>query len=183
MDNSLPVRKALRLRNFDYNSPGAYFITFCTHNRENTLSRITVGALHEAPANELTERGRIVDELIQNVPAHLGVRVDAYVIMPNHVHLLLAIEASTECRALHEAPLREEYFADKRKRERSAISKTVGYIKMNASKRIRAHYGDEKIWHRRFHDHVVRNQRDYDMIAEYIQQNPLRWQKDCFYSE
>lgn len=183
MKNSLPVRKPLRLRNFDYNSPGAYFITFCTHNREKTLSRITVGALHEAPANELTERGRIVDEVIQTVPEHLGVCVDAYVIMPNHVHLILVIEAGKQHRALHEAPLREEHIAHKRKMERSAISKTVGYIKMNASKRIRSCYGDGEVWHRRYHDHVVRNQRDYDMIAEYIQENPLRWQKDCFYSE
>jgi len=173
MPNKLPERKPLRLRNFDYSSPGAYFITFCTHNKEKTLSRVTVGAIHESPANELTERGQMVDELIQNIPGHLGVRVDTYVIMPNHVHLILVIEAAAH-RALREAPLREENC-------RSAISKAIGYIKMNASKDIRARFGDKNIWQRGFHDHVIRNQKDYDMIAEYIQNNPAAWQKDCFY--
>ena len=176
MNSELPVRKPLRLRNFDYDSRGAYFITFCTHNKEKTLSRVTVGAIHESPANELTERGRMVERIIEQLPSRLGVKVDSYVIMPNHVHLLLSIGLDEQGRAIHESPLREENC-------RSAISKAIGYIKMNASKHIRAAFGDKDIWQRGFHDHVIRNQKDYDMIAEYIQENPLRWQNDRFYSE
>ena len=172
MTTELPTRKPLRLKNYDYSRNGAYFITFCTHNRQKTLSNVIVGAIHESPAIELTERGRMVEEAIEQLPDRLGVRVDDYVIMPNHVHLMLTVEIYEPERAIRESPLR-----------RSAISKAVGYIRMNASKHIRSTFGDEKIWQRGFNDHIVRNQRDYNMISEYISANPALWQKDCFYSE
>ena len=75
-------------------------------------------------------------------------------------------------RAIHESPLRG----------RSIISKTVGYIKMNASKEIHDKFGDMPVWQRSFHDHVIRDRRDYEKIAKYINKNPLKWQHDCFYT-
>ena len=172
MENKLPVRKNLRLREFDYNTPGAYFITFCTHNRSNILSRI-VGAIQESPVSQLTTCGVIVDEVIQSIPEHLHVTIDRYVIMPNHVHLIVVIAESDVLRAIRESPLQG----------RSTVSKAVGYIKMNASKAIRQQYGDVTVWQRGYHDHVIRNQDDYEMIAKYIHENPLRWELDKFYSE
>ena len=79
-------RKNLRLKNYDYSTPGAYFITICTHNRKNTLSHI-VGAIHESPETELTAYGNIVDKIIKNIPVNLKSTIDRYVIMPNHFHL------------------------------------------------------------------------------------------------
>ena len=93
--------------------------------------------------------------------------------MPNHIHLLIVIVDSEAWRAIRESPLRV----------RSVISKVVGYIKMNASKEIRRQYGAVKIWQRGFHDHIIRNQQDYEEIAKYIYENPLRWKCDCFYEE
>ena len=162
----------MRLREFDYNTPGAYFITFCTHNRSNILSRI-VGAIQESPVSQLTTCGVIVDEVIQSIPEHLHVTIDRYVIMPNHVHLIVVIAESDVLRAICESPLQG----------RSIVSKAVGYIKMNASKAIRQQYGDVTVWQRGYHDHVIRNQADYEMIAKYIYENPLRWELDKFYSE
>ena len=162
----------MRLREFDYNTPGAYFITFCTHNRSNILSRI-VGAIQESPVSQLTTCGVIVDAVIQSIPEHLHVTIDRYVIMPNHVHLIVVIAESDVLRAIRESPLQG----------RSIVSKAVGYIKMNASKAIRQQYGDVTVWQRGYHDHVIRNQDDYEMIAKYIHENPLRWELDKFYSE
>ena len=68
-------------------------------------------------------------------------------------------------------------------RSRSIISKLIGYIKMNASKAIRQRYGDMAVWQRSYHDHVIRNREDYEMIAKYIHENPLRWELDQLYSE
>ena len=172
MENEFPVRKNLRLREYDYNTPGAYFITFCTHNRSNILSRI-VGAIQESPVSQLTACGVIVDAVIQSIPEHLHVTIDRYVIMPNHVHLIVVIAESDVLRAIRESPLQG----------RSIVSKAVGYIKMNASKAIRQQYGDVTVWQRGYHDHVIRNQDDYEMIAKYIHENPLRWELDKFYSE
>ena len=90
MKEKLPVRKPLRMNYYDYNTPGAYFLTFCTHDRKHMLSRIA-GAIHEVPIPQLTEFGKIVESVIRDVPAHLHVTVDRYVIMPNHVHLIAMV--------------------------------------------------------------------------------------------
>ena len=172
MENRLPVRKNLRLREFDYSTPGAYFITFCTHGRRNTLSRI-VGTIPESTESRLTACGVIVDAVIQSIPEHLNITIDQYVIMPNHVHLIVMITETDALRAIRESPLQG----------RSIVSKAVGYIKMNASKGIRQQYGDVSVWQRGYHDHVIRNREDYEMIAKYIHENPIRWRVDKFYIE
>lgn len=172
MEHERFARKQLRLIDYDYSTPGAYHITFCTHNRKNMLSRI-VGAIHESPKTQLTVCGQIVERIVQKMPPHLGVTVDRYVIMPNHIHLLLIITEERMRRAIRRAPMQG----------RSIISKAVGYIKMNASKAIRQRYGDIAVWQRGYHDHVIRNYEDYEMTANYIEQNPLRWELDKLYSK
>ena len=162
----------MRLNFYDYSTPGGYFITFCTHDRKNTLSRI-VGAIHESPEPQLTVCGKIVERILQCIPQHLSVTVDQYVIMPNHVHLILLITEENAMRAIHESSLQG----------RSIISKAVGYIKMNASKAIRQIYGDVSVWQRGYHDHVIRNQADYEMIAKYIYENPIRWELDRYHQK
>ena len=168
----LPKRKRLRLQEYDYSSPGAYFITICTHQRKCILSRV-VGAIHESPETELTDSGKIVDGVIQGIPQKYGATVERYVIMPNHIHLLVSIIDGEDLRAIRESPLRV----------RSVVSNLVGYIKMNASKKIRSVFGDKDIWQRGFHDHIVRGKKDYEEIDKYICENPTRWQYDCFYTE
>ena len=171
-EKELPQRKRLRLKYFDYSTPGAYFVTVCTHNRKCTLSRV-VGAIHESPEIQLTEYGKIVDRLINTIPQQSLATIDRYVIMPNHIHLVIMITDSDELRAIRESPLRG----------RSIISKTIGYIKMNASKEIHNRYGNEMVWQRGFHNHIIRNRNDYEKISKYIFENPIIWQYDCFYTE
>ena len=171
MKQELPKRKPMRLKHHDYSTPGAYFITICTHRRMQILS--TVGAVHEPPEIQLTEQGRIVDRIINNLPPHLGVEIDRYVIMPNHIHLIIVITDSEKLRAIRESPLQG----------RSIISKVIGYIKMNASKAIHGEIGEGIIWQRLFYDHVIRNYDDYANIVNYIVKNPDRWKQDRFYCE
>ena len=172
MQNALPVRKSLRLSHYDYNTPGSYFITFCTFDRRNLLSHI-VGAIHESPELHLTAYGNIVEAAIRNIPDHLPVAIDQFVIMPNHVHLIATITEENALRAIRESPLQS----------RSIISRAVGYIKMNASKSIRKQIGNIPVWQRGYYDHVIRNQQDYQVITEYISENPIRWEADRFYSK
>jgi len=171
-EKKLPKRKLLRLKNFDYSTPGAYFITLCTHNRKCILSRV-VGAIHESPELKLTDYGRIINEVIQNIPQRYKSSINSYVVMPNHIHLIVMINDREELRAIRESPLRG----------RSVISKLIGYIKMNSSKEIHNLYGDTIVWQRGFHDHIIRDRQDYEKIAKYIYENPLRWKHDCFYVE
>ena len=171
-EKELPQRKRLRLKYFDYSTPGAYFVTVCTHNRKCTLSRV-VGAIHESPEIQLTEYGKIVDRLINTIPQQSLATIDRYVIMPNHIHLVIIITDSDELRAIRESPLRG----------RSIISKIIGYIKMNASKEIHNRYGNVTVWQRGFHDHIIRNRNDYEKISKYIYENPIIWPYDCFYAK
>ena len=77
MENKLPKRKALRLQSFDYSTPSAYFITVCTHDRKNTLSHI-VGAIHESPETKLSQYGKIVDGIMNNIPERFMVSIENY---------------------------------------------------------------------------------------------------------
>ncbi|MBR6768141.1 MAG: transposase [Clostridia bacterium] len=122
---------------------------------------------------ELTKYGKIVDRYINPIPEQYTATVDQYVIMPNHIHHIPVIRNYDELRAIRESPLRV----------RSILSKTIGYIKMNASKETHNRYGSMAIWQRSFHDHVIRNHRDYEKISKYICENPIKWQYDCFYTE
>ena len=86
-----PIRKQIRMPEFDYNSNGAYFITVCTKDRKPILSSVSVGTTIGRPPDViLTKYGRIVEEAIQQIhTVYPSVHVDNYVIMPNHIHLLL----------------------------------------------------------------------------------------------
>ncbi len=137
------------------------------------LKNVIVGAIHESPEPQLTTCGKILDAVMQNIPAHLHVTIDRYVIMPNHVHLIAVITEEDVLREIRESPLQS----------RSIMSKLIGYIKMNASKATRQQYGAVTVWQRGYHDHVIRNQGDYVALAEYIQTNPLRWELDKLYTE
>ena len=167
----LPKRKPTRLKGYDYSQNGAYFITICTHNRKCLFSNI-VGAIHELPENKLTPYGEIAKQIIEILPDRFNVSIPNYVIMPNHIHLIIEINNDNEKRAIRESPLQYH---------RSVIDKIIGFLKMNVSKKI--HNTDkEKIWQRSYHDHIIRSNKDYHKIWKYIDTNVIRWEKDCFYN-
>ena len=127
-------RKPNRLSNYDYSQNGAYFITICTYNRKCILSDI-VGAIHELPVVNLTVYGRIVDKIIADVQKRFDAVISNYIIMPNHIHMLLEITNGE--RAIHELPLQKTH---------STVSNIVGYLKMNSAKEIHKINKDIKVW-------------------------------------
>ena len=86
-------RESIRLQGFDYNSAGAYFLTICTENRQSVLSTVVGGDVLDAPYRiHLLPYGEIADKYIQQLnDFYSNIRVDGYVIMPNHIHLLLMV--------------------------------------------------------------------------------------------
>ena len=163
MKSSLPQRKPNRISNFDYRSHGAYFVTICTHERRNTLCSI-VGDGFPIPKPS----GTIAASVIAAIPEHFPqVRVDHSVVMPNHIHLLLFIDSSSS----PHLPC-------------PTLGNVIGWYKYQVTKQINLSCGTAgaKVFQRSYHDHVIRGQRDYDQIWEYIDTNPLRWTIDCFYS-
>ncbi|HET6232095.1 MAG TPA: hypothetical protein VFE05_18620, partial [Longimicrobiaceae bacterium] len=80
----LPERRALRLPHYDYTTPGAYFVTICTQNRACSLSRIVNDQVTLFPAGEVSKA------VLLSLPRRFaGVELDAFVIMPNHIHAIL----------------------------------------------------------------------------------------------
>ena len=172
----LPRRKPLRLPDYDYSTPGAYFVTICTEEKRCIISRIRVGAIHESPAAlvSLTREGRCVERVITALPERYPeLQLDHYVIMPNHVHLLLQIKAE---RAIRESPLQSDG-------KRSRLDKAIGYLKMNSSKLVHSFQPELKLWQRSYHEHVVRNEVDYLKIWNYIDSNPGKWTEDRYWAE
>ena len=166
-----PKRKRIRLEQYDYSSPGAYFITICTEHRQNLFWKTdsAVGAAISRPQNSaplpevLTEIGALVDQAIQNIPTiYQNVSVDKYVIMPNHLHLLLQMHELNNGRLIA-AP---------------TVNTIIGQMKRWVSKQA-----GSRIWQKSFHEHIVRNDTDYCEIWQYIEANPYRWSEDCFFEE
>lgn len=159
--NNLPKRKPNRLKNFDYSQNGAYFITVCTKNKEKILSNIVGGDAHIAPLVKLTCFGITVDKFINNINIkYPHISVDKYVIMPNHIHLLVSIDRTMWA----SSP--------------TTISDIIRSLKILTTKQI-----GKAIFQRSFHDHIIRNEADYLKIWNYINTNPARWHEDCFYTE
>ncbi len=148
------------MENFDYSLPGACFVTVCTHGRENILSN--VGAIIDRPPEIiLSPYGKIVEDAINNISkTYPALSVENYVIMPNHIHLLLFIHADENGRPMV-AP---------------TVSRIVQQMKGYVTKRI-----GRSIWQKSFHDHVIRGGDDYVEHQKYILDNPMKWQFDELY--
>ena len=152
MKTELPERKPNRLLEYDYSETGAYFITVCTKNREPLLSRVVAGEKLDTPCTVvLTSIGIAVDGAIRDITEHYrGVHAAKYVIMPNHIHMLLYIQ--------------------KRNDSSVSVSRIIKEFKTRVTKQIGA-----PIWQKSFYDHIIRNQEDYDMRYRYIENNPANW--------
>ena len=164
MNIPYPQRKPNRLPEFDYSSNRAYFVTICTQDRKNTLCSI-VGDGSPVPK----PYGSIAASYIAAIPGKFPqVHVDHFVVMPNHIHLLLFIDHSVT----PHLPC-------------PTLGNVVGWYKYQVTRQINQQYNTPgtKVFQRSYHDHVIRGDKDYLKIWEYIDTNPLRWTKDCFYSE
>ena len=168
---NLPVRKSMRLKNYNYSENGAYYVTICTKNRRCLFSEV-VGSIYESTAKiKLKPYGRIVDEIINTLSNRFDINIDNYVIMPNHIHMIISIKNSSIKRSIRESTLRN----------RSTISNVVGYLKMNSSKMIHEINPDENVWQSSYYDHIIRDENDYLEKWNYIDGNPSKWAKDEYF--
>ncbi len=160
-----PERKRLRLPDHDYSSPGAYFVTICTKDRRCILSRITVGAgVLGGPRLILTEAGRITERYILSMTRMPGILVDKYVIMPNHVHMIVRIEPCDGPPGAS-APTG------------SSLPDAIGAWKRLVHREI-----GQKIFQRSYYEHVIRGEGEYRQIWTYVDENPAKWAEDQYYA-
>ena len=163
---NLPNRKPTRLKNYDYSQNGYYFVTICTNNKENILCDIVGQGL--APAEtKLSVLGKIADTEILNLENRYDcIKINKYVIMPNHIHAIIIIQNKTA--GASPCP---------------TLSDIICTLKSITTRKYHLLKPNIKIWQTSFHDHIIRGEDDYLKIWNYIDTNPQKWREDCFYTE
>ena len=162
---NLPKRKPTRLKEYDYATPGTYFITICTKDRRCLLSNIVGQGL--APAeNRLSIYGSIARQEIEALgQRYQSIQVDKYVIMPNHIHLLI-----TNCKTAGASPC-------------PTMSDVICTFKSITTRKCKmSGLRERQMFQQSFYDHVIRGEIDYKEIWEYIDNNVCRWAQDDLYS-
>lgn len=157
-NKDLKKRKSIRLKEYDYSQEGMYFITICTKNRIKLLGKIdNVGANCVRPKIELSYIGNMIKREIDKIKLiYQNVNIDEYIIMPNHIHMIIQID-------------------DGRTQFAPTLSRIIKQCKGNITKQI-----GYSIWQKSFYEHIIRNEKELYKIKEYIQYNPLNWKKDKY---
>jgi REP element-mobilizing transposase RayT len=173
-EKELPQRKLTRLKNADYNRNGAVFLTVCTKDRRCILSRIVGTGVPDGPKVELTPYGKVADKYIRQLnDFYEEISVESYVIMPNHIHIMLWVKGENgPSRTPENGPSGTPVPTV----QNSIPSRFVSTFKRFCNKE----YG-ENIWQYRSNDHIIRNRQDYEEHLRYIYENPIRWQYDELY--
>ena len=180
-----PVRKDIRLDNYDYSRSGAYFVTICTKDKmcifwdnndkykpipPDTINVPPVGAHSVRPQIpqhnkkiHLSDIGKTVKEGLKNINHYYPMAiVDKYVIMPNHIHAIIRIDAD---------------YSEDGKGGRTMCAPTLSLIIKNFKEYVTNQIGFS-VWQRSFYDRVLRNEREYRGAWQYIENNPANWEND-----
>ena len=165
----LPKRKQIRLKDYDYSQNGYYFITICTQGRKCVLCEI-VGAgfharlfpnFHATPNVELKHIGKEIQNTIQYINDNYNyVKIDNYIIMPNHIHLIIILQ-NPQMGGHGNPPLQN----------------VVGQLKSFTTKKY-----NNVLWQRGYYEHIIRNEQEYLKICEYIENNPQKWEEDKYWT-
>mgnify|MGYP001578636942 CR=1 FL=1 len=160
-------RRSIRLRGFDYAAHGAYFVTIVTHERRELFGRIVADEMR------LNAAGRIVaEEWQRSGELRSNVEIDAFVVMPNHVHGIVFLTQTDEG-TLRSAPTRS--FGGGMA---GSLPVVVRNFKGAVTRRMRERGFDEPVWQRNYHERVIRNERELQAIRQYIIDNPRQWALD-----
>ena len=167
MEEKRPERKRTRVKNYDYSSVGAYFVTICTKNRAEILSDIVGGDVLDAPIyTKMLPYGVIAEKYIKRLnDIYDNISIEKYVIMPDHIHIMIIVKKGKDTirqgGASRTSPPTKQH---------STLSRFVSTFKRFCNKE----YG-KNIWQESFYDHIIRSKEDYEEHIKYIHENPIKW--------
>ena len=165
---NLHHRKSIRLKEYDYSSPGEYFITICTKNRECDFGEIVSDNINLSPI------GRIAEQCWTEIPIHFtNVELDAFIVMPNHLHGIIVINPSVGIHN-YESLQKHAFQHTVRKSLGSIVRAYKGAVKMICQDKGYSEF----VWQRNYYEHIIRNDKDLNNIRDYIVNNPMQWYKD-----
>lgn len=157
--------KQHRLYGYDYSQNGAYFITICTKNRTHYFGQIKDKTVILSEIGELAKTA-----LLQIPEVYPQATIEEWIIMPNHIHLIIAIQNTEISKEYHSViglqPL-----------VKGSISSIINHFKGKVTKLCKQNKY-EFVWQSRFHDHIIRNEEAFNKISEYILNNPANWDND-----
>jgi len=170
-------RHSIRLKDYDYSTAGAYFVTICAHNRECILGEIVGGEVR------LNDIGAIVQrKWVRSTEIRDEVRLDEFVVMPNHLHgivLILGNDIQPPVGATGGRPPEGDRRSPLRGPQSRSLASFIAGFKAActcAINELRDPPG--RLWQRNYYEHVIRNENNLNAIREYIKANPSRWQED-----
>ena len=178
-------RKSIRLKDYDYSSEGLYFITICTQNREHLFGKIVNDKMILNSAGLMIER--IYKELSDNFE---NAQLEEYVIMPNHFHCIIKVGAES-ISALKKDLESPKLGLSKNRVDMESTPTTIPkiiqsfkryttleYIKMVKNNQLPNF--DKRVWQRNYYENIIRNEKIYLKVLEYIENNPVRWDEDKY---
>ncbi|GIV24566.1 MAG: hypothetical protein KatS3mg026_0258 [Bacteroidia bacterium] len=166
-----PNRCSIRLKGYDYSQAGAYFITICTKDRACLFGEVVNGEMR------LNDFGQVVHSVWNNLPNHYaGIAMDAFVVMPNHVHGIVIIVGA----GLKPAPITTAAPATTAAPTQHGLPEIIRGFKTFSARRINELRGTPgvPIWQRNYYEHIIRNEESLHRIRQYILDNPARWVSD-----
>jgi putative transposase len=178
MENKLPNRKGLRLKNYDYSQAGYYFVTLCTEDKGHVLGTVVDGFM------KLNNAGEMIKNWIEKLnDKYENVELDKFVIMPNHIHFIVIIVGADPC--VSPPDISDNTGAHMGTPLHTIIQwfKTMStneYIK--GVKNDQYIFFDKRVWQRNYYEHVIRKDNELHEIREYIMNNPAKWELDKYFS-
>lgn len=170
-------RRSIRLRGYDYAQPGAYFITICTFERAGLFGEVCDGEMRANAFGQVA-----AGEWQKTAAMRPRIRLDAFIVMPNHIHGIIVIEDAVH-RSVNRAAapgFGERAEVHTPRPESDSIPTIVRLYKAATTKRINASRDlpGVPVWQRNYYERIVRDENEYHRICEYIANNPARWADD-----
>ena len=163
-------RKRIRLAQYDYSSQGAYFLTLCAKNRKPIFSQIVGRGILDAPDVQLTRYGEAIHNAILYLSENTkGIVVHNWVVMPNHVHILLSVVSEDS---------ELDSMSEMQRPANKAVPKFVSSLK-----RFTNRNAGFDMWQTSYYDHIIRDDEDFIRRWRYIDNNPSVWLDDDYYAE
>ena len=179
-DPQLHHRRSIRLQGYDYTAAGAYFITICSHQREHIFGEVIDGEM------KLSKFGLVAKQQWEKLPKRFpNVELSAFVMMPNHEHGIIQIverRGTADILNNKDGPSSRRALTERfQKPVRGSIPTMVRSYKSAVAYRINLMNGltGSPVWQRNYYEHVIRNEKELELISKYIDYNPLNWQVDC----
>jgi len=176
--NIIKHRKQNRLHGFDYSSNGYYFVTICTKDREKYFGNIIDNKM------VLSNIGEIVNMCCSEIPNHFpNVELDECQIMPNHVHMIIIINNKSNIK--NKLSVGNKYFCSLQNNNipwqtklSGSLSSVIRGFKVGVTKKCRTNNKKIIIWQKSFYDQIIRNEKSFYYIRQYIKDNPMNWDND-----